>query len=283
MSGQGPIRILLADQHLLFREAIKTVVDREWDLEVVAEARDGAQAAVAAARARPDVALVDADLGSTHGAHAAALIAEKADGCRIVILGEEEDQTTLLEAVEAGARGYLTKQMPIGELVDAIRAIHKGDTLIPRHMLGTLLSSLLGKRGERDVAWRRAAELTRREREVLVLVARGVDNRLIASTLFISPQTARTHVQNLMSKLGVHSRLEAAAFVTQGGILQDLVSERAERVRPLTSRFLRPEHPLEEIHVLSASETRDGHLGHERGRSAEGKPAEIGGDRLDAT
>jgi DNA-binding NarL/FixJ family response regulator len=223
VSGQDIIRILLVDQHSLFREVIKTVVEREWDLEVVGEARDGPEAATAAARLRPDIALVDADLRSRHGVHAATMILSKAKECRILILGEEGDQATLVEAVEAGARGYLTKQVPLGELIDAIRAIHKGETLIPRHMLGTLLSSLLGKRQERDDARVRMARLTRREKEVLALLARGADNEMIASTLFISPQTARTHVQNLMSKLDVHSRLEAAAFLTQSGILQELV------------------------------------------------------------
>jgi DNA-binding NarL/FixJ family response regulator len=225
VSGHDHIQILLVDQHLLFREAIKTVVEKEWDLEVVAEARDGDEAAAIAARIKPDIALVDADLRSRHGVHAATLISGKAKDCRILILGEEGDEATLVEAVEAGARGYLTKQVPLGELIDAIRAIYKGETLIPRHMLGTLLSSLLGKREERDDARVRMARLTRREKEVLALLARGADNEMIASTLFISPQTARTHVQNLMSKLDVHSRLEAAAFVTQSGILQDLVLE----------------------------------------------------------
>jgi DNA-binding NarL/FixJ family response regulator len=225
VSRQDIIKILLVDQHSLFREVIKTVVEREWDLEVVGEARDGAEAAAAAARLRPDIALVDADLRSRHGVHAATMILGKAKDCRILVLGEEGDQTTLVEAVEAGARGYLTKQVPLGELIDAIRAIHKGQTLIPPHMLGTLLAALLSKRRERDDARARMSRLTRREREVLGLLARGADNEMIASTLFISPQTARTHVQNLMSKLDVHSRLEAAAFVTQSGILHDLVLE----------------------------------------------------------
>lgn len=225
VSRSGNIRILLADQHLLFREAIKMVVGTEGGLEVVAEAQDSAQAAAAAARVRPDIALVDADLRSRQGVHAAALIADKAKDCRIVVLGEEGDQATLVEAVEVGARGYLTKQMPLGELIDAIRAIHNGETLIPRPMLGALLSSLLARRGERDAARSRMAQLTRREREVLSLLARGANNQLIASTLFISPNTARTHVQNLMPKLGVHSRLEAAAFVTQSGLLKDLAAD----------------------------------------------------------
>src|SRR5919106_687622 len=131
-----------------------------------------------------------------------------------VVLESESDVEVVAEArdgLEAGASGYLTKESPLAELIDAARAIHRGETLIPRRMLGALLARLIRRRREQDEALRRMSKLTRREKEVLALLAGGGDNDAIAQALVISPQTARTHIQNVLGKLGVHSRLEAAA------------------------------------------------------------------------
>jgi DNA-binding NarL/FixJ family response regulator len=218
------VRILLADGQSLFREAVKVVLESESDVEVVAEARDGLQAVAEAERLRPDVALLDVNLPNCDGVRATALIKERVPECRVVVLANEEDQRTLVDAVEAGASGYLTKESPLAELIDAARAIHRGETLIPRRMLGALLARLIRRRREQDEAIRRMSRLTRREKEVLALLAGGADNDAIAQALVISPQTARTHIQNVLGKLGVHSRLEAAAFVMQNGILDELAT-----------------------------------------------------------
>ncbi|HEX9892125.1 MAG TPA: response regulator transcription factor [Actinomycetota bacterium] len=220
---QSTVRILLADEQSLFREAVKVVLESQPDFEVVAEARDGLQAVAEAERTRPQVALLDAGLPNCDGVRATGLILDQVPDCRIVILAGEEDQTLLVEAVEAGAVGFLTKAAPLEELIEATRAINEGETLIPRRMLGALLSRLIRRRREQDDALRKAQRLTRREREVLALLAGGADNDGIARELVISPQTARTHIQNVLGKLGVHSRLEAAAFVVQNGIMDDLV------------------------------------------------------------
>lgn len=225
--ADGTIRILLADGHSLFRESVRVVLESEADLQVVAEARDGFQLISEAELSRPDIAILDSSLPSCDGVRAARLIKERVPGCRMLILAEEEDQGVLLEAVEAGASGYLTKECPLSELIDATRAIHRGEIVIPCWMLGTLLGHLVRRRRDQDAARRRISRLTRREREVLALLSDGSDNEAIASALVISPETARTHVQNLLSKLGVHSRLEAAAFVMQNGILDDLVGAEA--------------------------------------------------------
>lgn len=227
MDGPVPrIRILLADEQSLFREAMKIVLENEPDLEVVAEAPDGVQAVERAEARRPDVALLDARLPNCDGVRAAELIQERVPTCRVVILCDSEDQTTLLEALEAGATGYLTKASPLSELIAATRAIHRGETLIPGQMLGVLLASLIRRRREQDEALRKLSGLTRREREVLALLAEGGDNDSIAQVLVISPQTARTHIQNVLAKLEVHSRLEAAAFVMQNGIRGELAGSR---------------------------------------------------------
>lgn len=219
-----PIRILLADQHALFREALRTGLENEPDLVVVAQARTGPEAVAEADRHTPHVAIVDADLPVTDGARTTALLKEHAPGCGVLVLGVDEDCGRLVDILDAGASGYLTREAPLADLIEATRTIRRGETLIPPRMLGPLLTTLLRRRREQDHAYDRLARLTRREREVLALLANGADNESIANVLVISPQTARTHIQNILGKLSVHSRLEAAAFVTQNGIFPDLVA-----------------------------------------------------------
>lgn len=257
VEGAAKIRILLADEQSLFREAVKVILESQSDLEVVAEARDGLQAVAEAERTRPDVALVDADLPNRDGVRATLLIKERVPSCRVVVVANHEDQKTLLDALEAGASGYLTKGAPLAELLDAARAIHRGETLIPPRMLGSLLSVLVHRRRERDEASKRMARLTRREREVLALLAEGADNQAMAQALVISPETARTHIQRVLTKLGVHSRLEAAAFVIQSGILEDLLDDgqlpQATSGGGLTSRDFRAPYALSGTEVTRGS------------------------------
>jgi len=221
---RGAIRILLADQHALFREAVRTGLENEADLRVVAEARNGPETVAEAERTFPQVAILDIDLPITDGVRTTSLIRERIPDCRVLVLGANEDYRRLVELLDAGASGYLTKDAPLADLIQATRVIHRGDSLVPPRMLGPLLTGLLGRKRERDGAHARISHLTRREREVLALLAEGADNEGIARILVISPRTARTHIQNIFVKLAVHSRLEAAAFVTQNGILSDLVT-----------------------------------------------------------
>jgi len=214
--------VLLADEQSLFREAVKAVLSGEPDIEVVAEARDGLQAIAEAERAKPDVALLDAYLPNCDGIRAARLITERVRTCRVIVVTDQEDERVLIDALDAGADGYLTKESPLVDLIEATRAVHRGEVLIPPRMLGSLLRQLIGRRREHDIALHRVANLTRREREVLAQLAQGADNEAIAQRLVISPETARTHVQNVLGKLGVHSRLEAVAFVRQNRLLEEL-------------------------------------------------------------
>ncbi|MGQ0668355.1 MAG: response regulator, partial [Actinomycetota bacterium] len=161
-NGQAQVRILIADEQSLFREAVKVVLEAESDLQVVGEARDGIQAVSEAERARPDVALLNAGLPNCDGLRATSLIKERVPECQVLLLSNEEDQRTLIAALEAGASGYLTKECPLSELIDATRAIYRGETLVPPRMLGTLLSRLIRRRREQDEALRRVSRLTRR-------------------------------------------------------------------------------------------------------------------------
>ena len=222
MADDKVIRVLLADEQSLFRDAVKVVLSNEDDLVIVGEAGDGIQAVAEAERVQPDIALLDAGLPNCDGIRATQQISLKVPDCRVIVFSAQEDEQVLVEALEAGASGYLSKGSPLANLIEATRAVHRGEALIPPRMLGALLRRLIVRRRERDEALKRMARLTRREREVLALVARGEDNDGIAQHLVISPETARTHIQNVLGKLGVHSRLEAAAFVTQNGILDDL-------------------------------------------------------------
>jgi two-component system response regulator NreC len=221
--GDGRVKILLADGQSLFREAVKVILGNEEDLVVVAEARDGMEAVAQAERTEPDIALLGVNLPGFDGIRATELIKQRLPDCQILLLADEENQATLIEGLEAGASGFMTKERSLAELIDAARTIWRGDVLIPSGMMRELLSRLIDRRREHDRALRRVGKLTRREREVLAYLAQGWDNDTIAQRLVISTETARTHIQNLISKLGVHSRLEAVALVTQSGILDELV------------------------------------------------------------
>ena len=193
-----------------------------------AEARDGLQAVAEAERSQPDVVLLDASLPNCDGIRATSLIRDRVPASRVLILCGEEDDRVLVDALEAGANGFLSKGSPLSELIDAARALFRGEILIPPKMMGGLLARLIRRRREQDEAHRRLSRLTRRELEVLRFLARGADNDGIAQALVISPQTARTHVQNVLGKLGVHSRLEAAAFVTRSGLLDELLEQEQQ-------------------------------------------------------
>ncbi len=216
---------MIADGHALFREALRAAMESEATFEIVAMAGNGDDAIQQAEATRPEIAfLADGALSDIDGVEATRRIKTRVPECRIIILAAEADHQGLVDALEAGADGYLTKDCALSELIHAARAVNGGDVLIPGWMLGGLLSRLMRRRKTQEDALRRVWELTRREREVLSLLAEGEDNEGIAAVLVISPQTARTHIQNILGKLGVHSRLEAAAFVAQNNILDELTA-----------------------------------------------------------
>ena len=236
--GSG-IRLLLADSQSLFREAVRAVLADGGEIQVVAEAGDGRSALAEAIRSEPEVAIVDSELPNGDGIATTKAIRRNVPSCAVVFLAQNEAPTTLLAAVEAGATAFLTRETPLRTMVEATAAVHRGEAYIPPHLLRDLLTRLVERRQDRDLALRRLGRLTRREREVLGLLAQGADNDRIALALVISPETARTHVQNLLGKLEVHSRLEAAAFVAQRGLLEELEPVEAWHstgaVRPLSS------------------------------------------------
>jgi two-component system nitrate/nitrite response regulator NarL len=220
------VKVLLADGHSLFREAMRVVLEAQDDLSVIAEASDGMQALAKARVNEPDVALIDLQLPNSDGLRTTASLADTQPSCRTLVLSDDEDEELLVQALEAGASGFISKSSPINELLSATRRVNAGETVVPPQMLGGLLGRLIARRRERDHSMRLLARLTSREREVLALLARGADKAGIARALVISPETARTHVQNVLHKLELHSRLEAAAFVMQSDLLDELEEVR---------------------------------------------------------
>ena len=197
----------------------------EDGLRVVSELGSAMHVVPEATRSRPDIALLNAELpGCDPLALAQELIAEQ-PLCRVLFLVKRLDVSFLLDALKVGTKGCVTKEMPISSFIESVRKVERGRLLIPRAMLSELIERLLHESVARDEATTRIAKLTERERSVLALLADGGNNRSIASALYISPFTARTHIQHLITKLGVHSRVEAAMFVAQNR-LRDRVSER---------------------------------------------------------
>jgi DNA-binding NarL/FixJ family response regulator len=215
-----PIRILLAEGKSLVREALRVALQRQTNLFLVAEAGDGRTAVDEAERTRPDVALVDIALTDPSGIRTTETIVSRLP-TRVLILCDGEDLHTLIKAVNAGASGYISRSRPLVELIGATRSIHRGEMAVPPGLLEPLIRNLLARGREQDEVTRLRSRLSRRESEVLTLLARSADNQEIARTLAISPQTARTHVQNILTKLGVHSRLQAAAFAVRAGLMEE--------------------------------------------------------------
>ncbi|MGH2751105.1 MAG: response regulator [Actinomycetota bacterium] len=214
---------MIADEHSLFRQAVRGALETEQDIAVVAEAADAREAVHKVERFRPDVALIDGELAKGNGIDAIRLARERVPTCRVLVLANDPDQAALLNAMKAGASGYMTKASPLAKLIDATRAVLQGETIVPSLMLGPLLNQLVQSRDQQNDVLRRLSRLTRREREVLALLVDGGDNELVAKRLLISPETARTHIQNILSKLDVHSRLEALALVLRNNIGKETI------------------------------------------------------------
>jgi DNA-binding NarL/FixJ family response regulator len=217
------INVLIADEQSLFRQAVRSALETEDDLTVVAEAGDGLEAIEAADRFSPHIALIDTELPKVNGISATRTMRERVPGCKVLVLSNHQDQAALFDAMQAGANGYLTKAIPLAELIEATRAVLRGETIVPPAMLGDLLSQLVQSKERQNEVLRRLSRLTRREREVLALLVEGADNDVVAQRLVISPETARTHIQNILSKLDVHSRLEALALVLRNNIVKEMI------------------------------------------------------------
>ncbi|HUL24985.1 MAG TPA: response regulator transcription factor [Streptosporangiaceae bacterium] len=218
-----PIRVLIVDDHALFRRGLEMVLAEEPDIELVGEASDGAEAVERAGEALPDVVLMDIRMPKSSGIEACRAMKEVAPSAKIVMLTISDEEEDLFEAIRAGASGYLLKDIPYDEVADVVRAVHGGQSLINPSMAAKLLTEFaaLAKRdGEERAQQVPAPKLTDREMEVLRLVARGMNNRDIAKELFISENTVKNHVRNILEKLQIHSRMEAVMIAVREKLIE---------------------------------------------------------------
>jgi DNA-binding NarL/FixJ family response regulator len=221
--GPEPIRALIVDDHALFRRGLEMVLAAEDDIELVGEASDGAEAVEKAAESLPDVVLMDIRMPKSSGIVACRAMKEAAPSSKIVMLTISDEEEDLFEAIRAGASGYLLKDIPLDEVADVVRAVHDGQSLINPSMAGKLLTEFatLAKRDDEERAQQiPAPKLTDREMQVLKLVARGMNNRDIAKELFISENTVKNHVRNILEKLQIHSRMEAVMIAVREKLIE---------------------------------------------------------------
>jgi DNA-binding NarL/FixJ family response regulator len=215
------IRLAICEDHRLLADALSMVVQQEDDLELVGAVVETAEDAVAlCADQRPDVILMDIQLrGLTNGIDATRQIRQVSPETQVLIVSGLGQERMLVEAVEAGAVGFLDKTEAVEEAIAAVRAAAAGEPLIDSALLSRLLQEAAARRDMHRDATRLVEQLTPREREILQLLADGLRNEDIAQRLFLSVRTVQTHVQNILSKLGVHSRLEAVAFCVRAGVV----------------------------------------------------------------
>jgi DNA-binding NarL/FixJ family response regulator len=217
------IDIVLLDAHEHSRVALATSLDPFSEVAVAATADDAVSALLQTERVAAQVLVVATPL-TVSLPEVCEACRELDSGPKVLVVDSLADEETLLYAIESGVDGYVTDADGVAGLADAVRRVVRGEAVIPPAMLGALLRRLIRRRREAANAAERLVDLTRREREVLHLLVGGQDHHGIAAELFISPETARTHVQRVLRKLGVHSRGEAVALVAQLGLADRLAA-----------------------------------------------------------
>jgi DNA-binding NarL/FixJ family response regulator len=212
------IRVVLADDQELVRSGLRMILTAEADLEVVAEAADGAAAVSAARRHGPDVVLMDIKMPVLDGIGATRRIVAESPSTRIVILTTFDRSRLVYDALTAGASGFLLKDTPSAQLVSGVRAAARGEELLAPSITRRLIEEFT--RAGRQQPLPGYQLLTEREREVLALVSRGLSNAEIATELYVSVQTVKTHVARVLAKLGVRDRVQAVVAAHDAGLVR---------------------------------------------------------------
>jgi DNA-binding NarL/FixJ family response regulator len=224
-SGQAEkpegLRVVICDDHALFRRGLEMVLENEPDIEVVGEATDGIQAVEKAQELMPDVILMDVRMPKRSGIEATQQIKELLPHVKILVLTISDEEADLYDSIKAGAAGYLLKEISTDEVADAIRSVWAGHSRISPAMASKLLTEFQAMTKRADDRQQIAPpRLTDRELEVLRLVAKGLNNRDIAKNLYISENTVKNHIRNILEKLQLHSRMEAVIYAVREKILE---------------------------------------------------------------
>jgi DNA-binding NarL/FixJ family response regulator len=210
------ITVLLADDHAVVREATSEVVDHQPDMKVVGQAGTGQEAVRLASQFRPDVVVMDIAMPHLNGLEATRRIVDACQECRVLVLTAREEERYVIELLQAGAAGYLPKTVDLDELLEAIRATARGESVLPSSIASVVVRYL----AEGEVVDLEGPPLTDRELEVLSLVARGLTNVDIAQRLCISARTVEAHLTHVYNKLGVSSRTQAVVSAMQQGWIE---------------------------------------------------------------
>jgi DNA-binding NarL/FixJ family response regulator len=213
------ISVLIVDDQALVRAGFRAILELQNDIEVAGEAGDGGEAVTLTRELRPDVVLMDIRMPRLDGIEATRRIAQGGNGSRILILTTFDLDEYVYEALKAGASGFLLKDAPRDQLIGGIRTIAAGDTLLAPTLVRRLVEDFV-RRPPPGARSKSLDELTRRELEVLILIARGLANAEIASRLFVSEATVRTHVTHILAKLNLRDRIQAVVLAYETGLVQ---------------------------------------------------------------
>ncbi|EJO32510.1 response regulator [Achromobacter marplatensis] len=215
-----PIRILLVDDHTLFRSGVRLLLQRQPDFEVVAEAGDGVEGIKRAKELKPDVILLDLNLPGLSGLETLQLLTQDLPSCAVIILTVSEEADELGQALRDGARGYLVKNIDAEVLTSAIRRAAAGESVIAESMTAKLVDQFRGAASQAAQASGSAERhrLTARETQIVQCLARGASNKVIARELDVSETTVKIHVQNVLKKLNLTSRVQVAVYAVEHGL-----------------------------------------------------------------
>ena len=211
-----PTKVLVVDDHALFRQGVRNSIELEEDIEVVGEAEDGTEALAKARELKPDLILMDINMPHCSGLEAVSAIKEELPDVKIIMLTVHDENENLFEAIKRGAEGFLSKNVRAKALLDSLRGVMKGEAVIPGSMAVKILKEFARLAGIED--GQIAGQLTPREEEVLQKISEGLSNREIALSLCISENTVKAHVRNIFRKLHLRTRTQAAAYARRWGL-----------------------------------------------------------------
>ncbi len=218
MTEINKIAVMIADDHMLMREGLKQLLELEKDITVVAQAGDGEETIDKAIKYNPHVLLLDINMPKYNGIDVLRRLKDIGINTKIIMLTIHNDKEYLFETIKMGADGYILKDSDADSLIKAIREVYNGRTYIQPSIAKMLVERLNGEDEESDERLQKVKSLTKREYEVLTLIAEGLNNKDIADKLFISEKTVKNHVSSIFKKIGVNDRIQAAIFAFKNNI-----------------------------------------------------------------